>query len=302
MTALRVEVLGRGAAAQQVAVELAAAGGPALDVRREPRAGEPPALVVEVSAGDGCVAQAAADVVVPSGSNPGTAALQLWRGRLQPWAAVLGGERFDAGPARLHDHDPEWPRLASRRLQRLGAALSGPHPDGADLDHIGSTAVPGLAAKAVVDLQVRLAELPSEAEVTALFAPLGYVLVPGSRPDSPGVHSDARMPADPPGAPDAAFAKRLLVAPDPLVPSVLHVRRRDSPFAAHVVAFRDWLRAHPEGRRRYEDVKRGLESAHAGDADHDDYTRGKSDLLRELAPVWTTWAAGRGRGEGGQQP
>jgi len=282
---MRIDVLGRGAAADQLAVELAAVGGTALDVRRPGSPSEPAALVVEVAPAGG--ASPDADDVVPPDADPVTSALQLWRGRLQPWAAVVGGERFDAGPARLHDHDPEWPRLAERRLRRLRAALGGD----ADLDHIGSTAVPGLAAKAVVDLQVRLPDLPPEGEVAALLAPLGYVLAPGSRPDSPGVHSDARMPADPPGAPDAAYAKRLLVAPDPLLPSVLHLRRSDSPFAAHVVAFRDWLRAHPEGRRRYEDVKRGLESEHAGAADHDDYTRGKSDLLRELAPVWTSWAA-----------
>ncbi len=282
---MRIDVLGRGAAADQLAVELAAVGGTALDVRRPGSPSEPAALVVEVAPAGG--ASPDADDVVPPDADPATTAQQLWRGRLQPWAAVVGGERFDAGPARLHDHDPEWPRLAERRLRRLRAALGGD----ADLDHIGSTAVPGLAAKAVVDLQVRLPDLPPEGEVAALLAPLGYVLAPGSRPDSPGVHSDARMPADPPGAPDAAYAKRLLVAPDPLLPSVLHLRRSDSPFAAHVVAFRDWLRAHPEGRRRYEDVKRGLESEHAGAADYDDYTRGKSDLLRELAPVWTSWAA-----------
>ncbi len=104
------------------------------------------------------------------------------------------------------------------------------------------------------------------------------------------------MPADPLGAPDAAYEKRLLVAPDPLLSSVLHLRRSDSPFAVHVVAFRDWLRAHPEGRRRYEEVKRRLEAQHAAEDDYDDYTRGKSDLLRELAPVWTAWAR---RGGGG---
>jgi len=285
MTAVRVDVLGRGARAEQLAVELAVAGGAALDVRRSGASSEPPALAVEVAPRGG--ASSDADEVVSPGADPATAALQLWHGRLRPWTAVVGGKRSDAGPARLHDHQPEWPVVAARRLRRLAVALG----DGADLDHIGSTAVPGLAAKAVVDLQVRLRELPPEDEVAARLAPLGYVLTPGSRPDSPGVHSDARMPADPPGTPDAACAKRLLVAPDPLVPSVLHLRRSDSPFAAHVVAFRDWLRAHPEGRQRYEDVKRRLETEHAGDEDYDDYTRGKGDLLRELAPVWTAWAA-----------
>ncbi len=222
-------------------------------------------------------------------TSDGDAVDALWRDRLQPWAAVVHGARFESGVAVLHEHDPAWPLLARRRLRRLGEVLD----PGAHLDHIGSTAVPGLAAKTVVDLQVRLPALPSQEEVTALLAPLGYVLAPGSRPDSPGVGSDVRMPGDPPDLDDAAYAKRLLVAPDPLLPSILHVRLATSPFAAHVLAFRDWMRETPDGRQRYEDVKRRLEAAHAGDADHDDYTRGKGELLRELAPVWTAWAAAR---------
>ena len=59
-------------------------------------------------------------------------------------------ERFD--PAiRIVPYDPSWPALADAELQRLADALG---PVARRLEHVGSTAVPGLAAKPVIDLQV----------------------------------------------------------------------------------------------------------------------------------------------------
>ena len=59
----------------------------------------------------------------------------------------------------------------------------------------------------------------------------------GARPDSPGVHRDLRSRQD--TADEDALTKRLLVAPDPVHPGILHVRQTASPFARRVVRFRD---------------------------------------------------------------
>jgi GrpB-like predicted nucleotidyltransferase (UPF0157 family) len=55
------------------------------------------------------------------------------------------------------------------------------------------------------------------------------------------------------------------------------------------VWFRDWLRAHPEARRRYEKTKRVLSEANAGKPDYDDYTRAKSAFFDEVRPLFVAW-------------
>ncbi|MBF0817207.1 GrpB family protein [Microbacterium paludicola] len=186
------------------------------------------------------------------------------------------------GAPRIADHDPAWADEAESLLERIRAATTDlPGSDAFALDHIGSTSVPGLAAKPIIDLQLLAAELPSAAPLTAAIAPLGLVRAQGSRPDSPGVHADIpRLQTDPD---PALHAKLLFHRPEgPAGPEViLHVRRADSPFAAFVLAFRDWLRSDPDHRARYEAVKRDLADRFADAADYDDYTRAKSAFIAE---------------------
>ena len=59
---------------------------------------------------------------------------------------------------RMVEYDPGWPAEAARELRRVGEALGGL---AVRLDHVGSTSVPGLAAKPIVDLQVSVAALGS---------------------------------------------------------------------------------------------------------------------------------------------
>ncbi|WP_285640516.1 GrpB family protein [Lentzea sp. NBRC 102530] len=185
------------------------------------------------------------------------------------------------------EYDPSWPVRAHHLLEEVRAAFSVlPGADGFAYEHIGSTSVPGLGAKPVVDLQVCLPDLPTRDESAALLASTPFVPALGSRPDSPGVHRDARRPGE---HADAVYEKRLFHIPDS---AILHVRRADSPFARFVVDFRDWLRAHPGQAVRYERIKRDLAGVHAGAADYDDYTRAKTAFFTEIGPELTRWAAG----------
>lgn len=187
------------------------------------------------------------------------------------------------------EYDERWPGLAKewaaridRRLQELPGLAR--HP----IQHIGSTAVPGLAAKAIIDLQVLVPAIPDEVALTEALVPLGLSPARGSRPDSPGVRFDIPRPSS---APDSdAHAKLLFHRPaDAEGPEIiLHVRRADSPFADFVVAFRDWLRASDDNARRYEHVKRELAAHHSHASDYDDYTRAKSDFL-DRAQVEMGW-------------
>jgi dephospho-CoA kinase len=201
----------------------------------------------------------------------------------------------ESGPAVLHPYNPAWPELAAQliaQLRRLRATRDW------KLDHIGSTAVPGLLAKNVIDLQARVTVLPSYDELDRLLGPLGYQRARGARADSPGVFRDIPRGSEPAG--DEVWEKRLYLRPgdprsavhvapgDPL--TVLHIRRSDSPFGRYTVWFRDWLRAHDEERDRYAATKTQLAASHARDADYDDYTRSKTAYLDEVQPAFVRWA------------
>lgn len=189
--------------------------------------------------------------------------------------------------AALANYDPEWARTAFRLLGGVRSALEGLEGAAdATLDHIGSTSVPGLPAKPLVDLQVRISPLPADADLIARLAPLGYERARGSRPDSPGVYRDVprgSLAADP-----LVWEKSLFWHQDEQ--AILHVRRADSPWGLYTVWFRDWLRAHPDQRARYEAVKRELSERETGKPDYDDYTRGKTGFFDAVQAEFESWA------------
>ena len=265
-----------------------------IDVHRG--SGLPAALTVAV-APHANGADPSTDVLLIAQDPDGAAAAatELYRTRLAPWAASLASGRPDVtAPPHLLGHDPDWAAVAGRRCRALRHALHALDP--ADelglrrIDHIGSTAVPGLAAKPFMDLQVTLDRLPDATALAAALAPLGWASAVGARPNSPGVHRDMRGDGD--TADDEVFTKRLLVAPDPVHPGILHVRRTTSPFARRVVRFRDRLRADLLLRRDYEQLKRRAAAAHASDRDFDDYTRDKTGWLTGVYPGVDAWAGG----------
>lgn len=184
------------------------------------------------------------------------------------------------------EYEPSWPGLAERFLGEVRTAL-GPlgDSDRFGYEHIGSTAVPGLAAKPIIDLQVRMPSLPSLAELAGLLASAGFVPARGARPDSPGVYRDIPRPGDP--TDEMLYEKRLFYHPEQ--PAILHIRRMDSPFGRFVVVFRDWLRSNPDQAGRYQQIKRRLADEHAGDSDYD-YTRAKSAFFDETNDDMWAWA------------
>ena len=176
-------------------------------------------------------------------------------------------------------HDPRWAPWAQRHLEAIRRALVllVEDLDACTFDHIGSTAVPGLDAKAFVDLQARLPLIPPPADLDAALAPLGWAPALSSRPDSPGVTSDLPWPGD--EEPAHVWAKRLFTTGG-VQQGILHVRLLASPFGRRTVAFRDRLRAEPDLREEYAQLKHRLAAVHAGAGDYDDYTRDKSAFVR----------------------
>ena len=93
---------------------------------------------------------------------------------------------------RIVDYEPAWPGLAEQELRRIKGAL---HGVPVRLEHVGSTAAPGLAAKPILDLQLSVDAIePRERYVVALEG-LGYRFVPA--PESPDYHFFAKPPERP---------------------------------------------------------------------------------------------------------
>jgi GrpB-like predicted nucleotidyltransferase (UPF0157 family) len=151
----------------------------------------------------------------------------------------------------IHAPRPEWAgefrALAPLIRAALGARARAIH-------HIGSTSVPGLAAKDILDLQVTVADLSGDEARDRALGTLGFTRVEARTGD----HL-------PPGATDASrWEKRLYWLRLPRAVN-LHVRVEGWPNARYALLFRDYLRATPEAARGYEAVKRKLCAEHPDD-------------------------------------
>lgn len=238
---------------------------------------------------------AAADVVIDNARGMDQVLAQvdrLWRDRLEPFARNLAAGRAvrPAGPAVLVPPDPSWPAQAARLAARIQAAAGGSEDDTSRraivaVDHIGSTAVPGLEAKDVLDLQIRVRSLMAADSLAPALAAAGFPPLPGSWADTPKA-SD----------PDPAhWGKRLHGTSDPGRPANVHVRVDGSPGARYALAFRDWLRGDASAREAYLVQKRGMASLHAVDDGTAGYALGKEPWFTEVAePAVEAWVRENG--------
>ncbi|SDC18189.1 GrpB family protein [Actinokineospora iranica] len=132
----------------------------------------------------------------------------------------------------LVDYDPRWPELFAREADRITAALG---QAALRVEHVGSTSVPGLVAKPIIDILLVVPDSGDESGYVPVLAEAGYVL-------------RIREPD--------WFEHRLLKGPDTDVN--LHVFSDGAAEIARMVRFRDWLRTNPADRDRYARRKREL--------------------------------------------
>lgn len=177
-------------------------------------------------------------------------------------------------------YDPAWQRRGAALARELRSALG---PLARRVEHIGSTAIPGMAAKPVYDFQVSVDDL--DAAVAAFDGPLaGFGLAP--RP-----YRQDHVPAgrdDPPHL----WAKRLWGKSGTGGERVIvHCRLVGSPNERLALLFRDWFRAHPGAVPAYATFKEALAAA-VGDLEV--YTDVKDPVVDLVIEVAEEWAAATG--------
>ena len=167
-------------------------------------------------------------------------------------------------PVRVVPPDPRWAERFRQEAPVVEAALS---PGVVAVHHIGSTAIPGIYAKPIVDMLVEVADIQAvDRRAPAMeaqgYQALGEYGIPGRRyfrKDGPG-------------------GVRLFH---------VHVFQVGSPGAMRHLAFRDFLRAHPAWAQRYSDLKRRLAAAHPEDMEA--YMDGKDPFIQEVESLALAW-------------
>ena len=145
--------------------------------------------------------------------------------------SVGGAKRHDA-PITLVEYDPRWPELYAREEARIRSVLG---DRVVEIHHTGSTSVPGLAAKPVIDITLVVPDSSDEPAYVPDMEAAGYRLWI-REPDW--------------------FEHRVFKGPDTNIN--LHVFSPGCQEIERMVGFRDWIRTHPEDRELYEGTKRVL--------------------------------------------
>ncbi|WP_412542328.1 dephospho-CoA kinase [Longispora sp. K20-0274] len=222
----------------------------------------------------------AADVVL---DNSGTlddlhARLDVVWDRLVGFEANLRAGVRASRPAELTIAAPDrtWPEQYARLAARIAYAAG---DLAVTLDHIGSTSVPDLPAKDVLDIQLGVTDLAAADRLAPLLAAAGF-------PGNPGEWWDNPKPPD-----TTIWHKRLHGAADPARPVNLHVRTLDSPGWRWALLFRDWLRANPAEVAAYAQLKAGLA---AQGLTVDDYADAKEPWFNEAGALAEKWASQTG--------
>lgn len=166
------------------------------------------------------------------------------------------------GTVELEPYDESWVDAYEREAEHLDGLVG---DDVEAFEHVGSTAIPGLPAKPIIDLLAVVPDRDTAERVADTLVEYGY----------------ERRPND-------GVASRVFLAKGPRSNRThyLSVVTPDSDCYREQVAFRDYLRAHPEVRDAYADLKRDLATEH-GD-DRAAYTAKKSAFVESVLDVAVT--------------
>ena len=172
----------------------------------------------------------------------------------RPSPDLLG---LESGRARLVEYQPAWVALFEEEAARIRGALGDRI---LTVEHVGSTAIPGMPAKPVLDLLVGIPSFAHGLELHPALATLGYE----HRPDEE--------------IPDRLFFRRRL--PDGRRTHHLSLAEPASHHYRVTICFRDYLRTHPDAAFEYRLLKEGLAETHM--LDRSSYSEGKTAFVQEI--------------------
>src|SRR4051812_26759949 len=156
------------------------------------------------------------------------------RSRAEIESVTVGDLETLTGPITFVDYDPRWPGLYGREEARIRSAIG---ERVLRIEHTGSTSVPGLAAKPIIDITMLVADVTDEDAYARDLEAAGYEL--RIRESEPDWHDH-----------------RVFKGPDTNIN--LHVFSDGCVELERMVGFRDWLRTHDDDRHLYERTKRDL--------------------------------------------
>ena len=162
---------------------------------------------------------------------------------------------LDKNKVRLEVHNPEWTKMfeaEAEELRRIFGSLA------INIDHVGSTSIPNICAKPIIDIQVSLQSLADFEQVRHLFERAPYSVKPDPVPDEQLIRKGEET-------------NRLFL---------IHVVEKGSERYINTLLFRDYLLGHPETAKAYEALKIELATKYAND--RPSYTAAKSDFIQDV--------------------
>jgi GrpB-like predicted nucleotidyltransferase (UPF0157 family) len=186
-----------------------------------------------------------------------------------------GYENRTVGDVAIREYDPGWPAAFRDIAGRLRAVLG---DIAVRIDHVGSTSVPGLASKDVIDVQVSVADEMALGTAASSLEAAGW----SRQTDIGSDHHVAGASTD-----ERDWRKAVLTEPPDHRRVNVHVRVEGRPNQRYALLFRDYLRAHPSSAQAYETLKRQLAALLRHDSDrYADVKDAGCDLIYLAAEEW----------------
>jgi dephospho-CoA kinase len=219
--------------------------------------------------------RAIADVLLDNSGSEAElveSARDLWFNRILPLAHNIRTRQCAPRNYALEPYRPSWPEDARRIVNRIQMACGA---KALRVDHIGSTAVPGMDAKDIIDIQITVVSLDVADELNDPLANVGYPRVERITADSPHTDDSNR------------WLKRFHCAADPGRPANVHIRVDGWPGQRFALLFRDWLSANAGVQQDFLAAKRRALSTL-------DYAQAKEPWFADIYPRAWEWAATTG--------
>lgn len=167
---------------------------------------------------------------------------------------TVGELKLHNAPIIIVEYDPNWPNLFEREANRIRSVLGS---KALQIEHVGSTSVPGLCAKPIIDILLVVKNSADEPSYVPALEEAGYSL-------------QIREPE--------WFEHRLFKGPDTDIN--IHVFSEGASEVDRILRFRDWLRSNESDRNKYAQVKRRLAKNKWRHVQH--YADAKTSIVQEI--------------------